>query len=219
MKEKEKRIPFFKNVTELKEALIDNHIIAINGDKWPTEDGEFIFINSKFIRLDRQFVPVLEGTLVIPECNFEPIADKALLWHVKRHTQFYPDGTFATPTHKVDNANKTAKIEKQRERYFIVKAGKNFSLQVTGEKEPLVLGDEVVLADYVDGLAELPRVEDPTGYILNDFISLHYTEIQGYVRHTDPLIKQQKEFWDSVKEEIDPSDPPKPNPTPPLIPT
>lgn len=187
--EKEKRIPFFKNVSELKEALIDDHKLFINGDRWETEDGEFMFINGNFVRLDRSFRPIIES-LVIPECGFEPIADKALLWHVNRHQQFTAQGSYVPFSHKVKTANGTQTVEKSRERYFIVKAGKNFSLQVTGEKAPLVLGDEVILADYIDGLAELPRVEDPTGYVLNDFISLHYTEIQGYVRHTNPTNKQ-----------------------------
>jgi len=186
MKKEKERIPFFKNVTELKQAL-DDHMIFVNGEIWSTDDGEFIFINGKFIRLDRNFSPIIENP-VIPECGIEPVADKVLLWKVKRHDQFSPEGLHVSASYTVSSGNGTQKITKHRYRWFIVKVGANFSKMLTGTDQPLVLGDEVVLADYVDGLAELPTVQDPTGYVLYDFTSLHYSEIQSYVRHSK-LVK------------------------------
>lgn len=173
----------YVDVTALKSVLESKPELFINGEIWPTDDGEFIFINGKFIRLDRNFSPIIESP-VIPECGMEPVTDKVLLWKVKRHDQFSPEGLHVSASYVVKSGNGTQQITKHRYRWFIVKVGANFSRMLTGTDEPLVLGDEVVLADYVDGLAELPTVQDPTEYILYDFTCLHYSEIQSYVRHT-----------------------------------
>lgn len=175
----------FKNAVEMKTFAEHNPGIFINGHIEETDDGSFIHVNNHFIRLDRNFSPIIES-LVIPECGMEPVADKVLLWKVRRHDQFSPEGLHVSASYTVSSGNGTQKITKHRYRWFIVKVGANFSRMLTGTDKPLVLGDEIVLADYVDGLAELPTVQDPTGYVLYDFTCLHYSEIQSYVRHTTP---------------------------------
>jgi hypothetical protein len=181
-----------KNVADLKKLFSETKNAFVNGTIWPTQDGNFMFINGNFVRLDHTFRKIVEK-LIIPECGFEPITDKAILWKIPRHSQYSPQGFLVPNQYKVSSGNGTQKIDKQRERFFIVKPGKNFSKMTTGTDDPLVLGDEVILADYVDGLAELPTVQDPTGYILHEFISLHYTEIQGYVRHTEVKGKKKED--------------------------
>jgi hypothetical protein len=180
MKKAEKEI-VYANQHELVIAFAEGELKCLNGDIFETGDGKFICINGKFVRLDRNFSPILTS-LSIPECLMEPAAEKVLLFRVRRHDQFSPEGLHLAPTYNVSSGNGTQKLTKHRYRWFIVKVGTNFSKCMTGTDVPLVFGDEVVLADYVDGLAELPSVQDPTGYVQNDFVCLHYSEIQAYIR-------------------------------------
>lgn len=146
-----------------------------------TEDGEFLFSGTRAVRLDRNFRKLPEA-VDIPDAHFEPVDDKAVLYAIARQDQISPEGMLLPQTQPIKSGNTT--VIKKRYRYFIVKAGKKFCELASGKSDvELVKGDEVILADYVDGLAELPQVEDPTGYICHTFRSIHYSEIQGYVKH------------------------------------
>ena len=185
MKEKEKiELPEFEfnNGAELEKWIRNNAHIDYTGLIAETKDGRFICIKDKAIRLDNKYKPWNMDDLKIPKIGYEPHADRAILHVVSRQDQFTEGGTFQPSSFNVTIRNETK--QRSRMRFFVVKAGRVFSEQATGEKSiQLVCGDEVILADHLDGLPHMPVIEDPTGVITNSCASIHYSEIVGYIKH------------------------------------
>lgn len=172
----------FKDVAELKDAFR-----AMPGNfktemMFDTQDGRFMFVKGKFIRLDNNWV-YMPQFIEVPEIGFEPTHDRCICYEVERQDQLTAGGTYIPRSQQVASGNGNTKVTKHRTRFFVAKAGETFSRMVTDGKHVFLPGDEIILADYVNALAEKPVTEDPTGYVVEKFFGVHYSEIQGYVIH------------------------------------
>ena len=175
-----------KGVVELKQIISESNKKFPDGTIIPTEDGEFIVISNKPVRVDAKGLNTVDPLeLEFPFVGYEVVADRAVLVCVARQTQFTKEAMMSPDLVKISVQNASGMTVNQsyrKQRYFIVKASEGFSNGATGGKVVLGRGDEVILAAHLDGLPSFPIIEDPTGIVVSECISLHYTEIVGYVK-------------------------------------
>jgi hypothetical protein len=175
-----------KNVEQLKELYAQKPAVFHNEQILATDDGSFIFINGKFVRLDRNFRIIDMKNVYIPTINMMPAKDRAYIYLLDRQDQFTPEGMLKARSYEVSDRNK--KVSKDFYRFIIVRAGGEFSKNVVDpldpDQSPLKRGDEIIMADHLDGLPHFPLIGDPTTIIVDyNCISLHYSETVGYFRH------------------------------------
>jgi hypothetical protein len=170
-----------KDLEELKKEIEISPVPFPDATICQTEDGDFIIISNKPIRMDKRFSIVNPDEVYLPVIGYIPVKDRAILVQVNRQTQYTKEGMMAPEmigislrTGNGDLVNKSHR----KQRYFIVKAGSQFS----SEHDGIGRGDEVILVSHLDGLPSFPTIEDPSGVVLNECISLHYTEIVGYIK-------------------------------------
>lgn len=179
--EAEVRMP--RDVEELKEMAEKYPSWFSNGQKIHAEDGRFVFVNGKFLRIDHNFRDYID--LTIPQISYEPHIDRVILARARKQDQFDESGMLMPTTYQVPVQTQRGLEHKSKpfERFFVVKAGKNFSKFVTGEEDGIQKGDEIILADYLKGIAEFPVILDPCGVVASSCISLHYSEVVGFIKH------------------------------------
>ena len=171
-----------KNLEELKEEIKISPIPFPDGTICPTGDGDFIIISNKPIRVDQKRLGIVDPTqLKLPWIGFEPIKDRAILIQVDRQTQYTKEGVMAPEMIGLSLRTGSGELvnkKHRKQRFFVVKCGKQFSEEVGN----IGRGDEVILATHLDGLPSFPTIEDPSGVVLTECISLHYSEVVGYIK-------------------------------------
>jgi hypothetical protein len=180
----EKEIPKFKNGSEVSEWLKANDHVDYTSLIVDTDDGQWICIRKTAYRVDKHFKTLNPHKIELPVIGYKPHADRAILFIVSRQTQYHDGGGgLVVPFHTVKIPNKPD-FRYDKRRYFVVACGSVFTKMATGNTyETIQRGDEVILADHLEGIPYFPTIEDPTGLIVNECISIHYTEIAGYVIH------------------------------------
>lgn len=130
---------------------------------------------------------------MLPVITYEPHSDRAILIVVDRQKQYYESGLDVPLSREitVQGPKGNQVVRAKRRRFFVVKAGENFSKFATGNSYRLVRGDEIIIADHLDGLPSFPTIEDPASLIFNECISLHYSEIAGYIPHMKKEVEAQ----------------------------
>lgn len=161
------------------------------------ESGNVIelLMDGKKINLPKDFVfSKLNQTLKsLPEIGFDPHSERVVVIAMDMQDRIF-GGTAELPmiapsSVKINVQSAVAGIghkeaSYRKKRYIIIKASKKFSELASGDPNVVLQrGDEVILAEHLDGLPSAPIVTDPMSYKAIAFQSFHYTEISGYIKH------------------------------------